>query len=352
MKRLIKTLVAGIIFSLLGAHADAANAPHTIAELRQDYPELPAGFDDKSLYEVVRAATALKFEQDFNLHAGWSGDEYAQAYARQQLRLVRLYFDMDTGFTRDQLIESSVAKMVGRFLTNHHLPKDFSQAELIYLEGLKSAVSEGYKGQKEPLPAKEFEKQAAQAIDKDYITNWHLSDHWDLEELRTTVGPERAAQLSRLHNIRAGMTHAEIVEQLGKSEKARYAKRFHISADFTADEAVQAAGWEEVDFLRSGFDAPTEGEFNADWLITHFRAEVLANMQRSYPGLEGNFTENQLCDHLAKQADAVMRWNYGFEGHYEEYDVAKAAAQSLVAEIRIKYKLPLHFTEAQLNAAM
>lgn len=352
MKRLIKTLAAGLIISLLGANAYAAFVPRTIAELRQDYPDLPAGFDDKKLFEVVLQDTASKFERDFNLHPGWSGDEYAQAYARKQLRLVRLYFDMGTGFTRDQLVESNTAKMVERFLTNHHLPKDFSQAALIYSEGLKGAVSEGYTGQTEPLPAKEFEKQAGQAIDEDYVTKWHLSDHWDIEELRATVGPERAAQLSRLHNIRAGMTHAEIVEQLGKSETARYAKRFHISADFTADEAVQAAGWEELDFLRAGFDTRDQGEFNADWLIRQFRAEVLANIQKSYPGLEGNFTENQLCDLLAKQADRDMRWTYGFEGHYEEDDVARAAAESLVAEIRIKYKLPLHFTEEQLNAAM
>lgn len=166
------------------------------------------------------------------------------------------------------------------------------------------------------------------------------------------------------------MTHAEIVATLGKWAAAQYADRLKLPADFTADQAVQAAGKHELGYIRERFAeyipvvysingpqnctnaSKNTGEINEEWVLTQARAEALRDLQHRYPGLQGNFTEEQLLDYLTKQADTRMRETYGFAGPYEEYDVTKAMAESLLAEIRLKYKLPLHFTEDQLNAAM
>jgi hypothetical protein len=71
-----------------------------------------------------------------------------------------------------------------------------------------------------------------------------------------------------------------------------------------------------------------------------------------FPGLRGNFDEKQLFDYLVKDSDEKMRRLYGFNGPYRESDVANAAAESLVAELRIFYHLPHHFSQSDLEAAM
>jgi hypothetical protein len=371
MNNMIKTLATGVaLATLLSASVHAAFVPYTIAELRRDYPDLKPGFNDENLLETARLDSAMQMERDLNLRARWTGDEYARAEANERLTRIRLDYQVGPNFTRDQLVEASAARTLNEFIHNHGLSGHFTQSELILAEGRKTAVEYGFKGQNEPLGAREYAALAGKAADKEDISDWHLSEHWSFEELRATVGPEKAARYASVQGLKAGMTHAEIVATLGKWAAAQYAERLKISADFTADQAVEAAGRNALGYIRERFaefpryvytvgglqhctDANTStGEINEDWLLTQARAEALRDLQRRYPGLKGNFTEQQLLDYLTKQADTRMRETYGFTGPYEEYDVTKAMAESLVAEIRLKYKLPLHFTEDQLNAAM
>ncbi len=148
------------------------------------------------------------------------------------------------------------------------------------------------------------------------------------------------------------MTHAQIVEALGRSATAVYAEKLKLSTSFTVEEAVQAGATKSLACIRARFDDESSDEINEDWVLKHARAEAQTEMLHRYPGLQGNFTEQQLGDYIAKQADTDMREIYGFEGPYEEHDVVKAMADSLLADIRNKFKLPLHFNEEQLNAAM
>lgn len=353
MKKIMRALVAGTAFTLLAASVHAAPyLPYTMSELRQEFPELQPGFNDEKLYEVVRLNTESSMEKELGLHPGWTGDEYARAYAQKRLTTIRQEYQVGPDFTRDQLIEISAASVLNSFISHRGMPAHFSQADLLRAEGRKAAVEVGFKDQKEPLGAKEYAILAGKASDEAYAREWNLSAHWTLEELRATAGPERATRLARSKGIKAGMTHAQIVEALGRSATAVYAETLKIPINFTVDEAVQGGGARALGNVRERFNDKGTDQINEDWVLKHARAEALIDIRRRYPGLQGNFTEQQLGDYIAKRADADMRENYGFEGPYEEYDVVKAIADSLLADIRNKFKLPLHFNEEQLNAAM
>jgi hypothetical protein len=358
MNNIVKALVVGVALSAIFCPSlQAASVPFSIDELRIRYPDLPKGFNDEKLLEAARLGTAADIEQEFHLGPNWTGEEYARAVALDKLTQLRERNGLLSNFTRDQIVDNKAAIAVSDFIREHNLSAHFTQAELVRRDGEKRVIQE--QGLKAPAGAKEYAAFAGKRRSDEFIEEWHLSEHWSFEELRAVAGPEKAARLSRIYDIHAGMSHDEMVDAIGQHEAREYAERKNIPANFTADEAVQAEGEWTLKFVREDFvredlwgKAPLTGEINEEWLVRNARAKELYFVTQDYPGLQGNFDEKQLFDYLTKKADANMRERYGFVGPYREADVARAAAESLVAETRLEYNLPLHFSQADLEAAM
>lgn len=353
MNKFAQAIAAGVaLAAIFATTTQAAYPPYSMTQVHTDYPNLPAHFNDEQLYEAVRLDTAASLEKELHLQAGWTGDEYASAEAMRRLMLFRDRYEAAPGFTRDQVVDADAAHDVNSFMKYHRLQAHFSQADLIRSIGRVKAIKEGFKGQMEPLGAAEYAQFAGKATATDFASSWHLSAQWSFEELRVVVGPEHAARLSRQYKIRAGMSHDEMVAAIGKSDAETYAARFHASSNFTADEIVQKVGEHELAYLRRDFNDNSQDEFNEEHLFKLSRARSLRDVQSTYAELSGNFTEHEVFEYLVKDSDAQMRQRYGFEGPYTESDVARAVAESILAETRIKYKLPLHFNDQQLDEAM
>jgi len=353
MNKFAQAIAAGVaLAAIFASTTQAAYVPYSLTQIHNDYPNLPAHFNDEQLYEAVRLDTAASTEQELHLQPGWTGDEYARAEALHRLMLFRERHEAAPGFTRDQVIAADAAHEVNSFMKYHQLQAHFSQADLIRSIGRVKAPKQGFQGQMEPLGAAQYAELAGKTIAADFASSWHLSAQWSFEELRAVVGPETAARLSRQYKIRAGMSHDEMVAAIGKSDAERYAARFHALSNFTADEIVQKVGEQELAYLRQDFNDESQDEFNEAHLFKLSRARSLRYMQSAFVELSGNFTEHEVFEYLVKEFDTGMRQRYGFEGPYTESDVARAAADSILAETRIKYKLPLHFNDQQLGEAM
>lgn len=291
-------------------------------------------------------------EEQLKLSPNWTGDDYARAEALRRLTEIREQRQLLSNFTRDQMVDHQAASIVNWFLSYHHLSAHFSEADLIRNAG-EVKVTYRQEGTA-PMGAAEYAAMRGKLVSDRFIKDWHLSEHWSFEELRSTVGPERASTLSLKYGIHAGMSHDEMVTSIGQHETAEYSNWYNLPANFTADEAIQAAGEEEVKSIRRDYwaNAPTSGEINEEWLVRNARIKASYFVDMDFPGLRGNFDEKQLFDYLVKDSDEKMRRLYGFDGPYRESDVANAAAESLVAELRLSYHLPLHFSQSDLEAAI
>lgn len=353
MKNIVKSLICGAALAvMICPSVQAALVPYSISELNARYPGLANGFNDERLYDAVRLGTAAEFERELHLPPNWNGDQYARAEALRKLTKIRAKYGLLNNFTRDQIVENQAASIVNEFLKEYKLSAHFTQADLIRGNGERRVARE--QGMEAPAGAADYAAFAGTQRSNRFIRNWHLSEHWSFEELLAVVGPEKGASLSRQYSIHAGMSHDEIVAALGWQEVKAYAEEKKLPVNFTADEAVQAEGALSLRNVREDFwgAAPLTGEINEEWLIRNARIKASFYLTKDYPGLQGNFDEKQLFDYLIKDADKEMRDCYGFVGPYGEADVAKAAADSLLAETRLEYDLPLHFSQEQLDTAM
>jgi hypothetical protein len=333
MKTIVKALIAGVaLTAILSSSVEATTPPGTIDQLKYEHPKLPEGFNDEKLAEVVRLDKAATMEQDLHLSPNWSGGDYARAEALRRLTSIREQRHLLSNFTREQMVDHQAAAIVNWFLNDHHVSAHFSEAELIRSAGLQKVIYQQGGNGKAPMGAAEYAAMRGKLVSDRFIEDWHLSEHWSFEELRSVVGPERAATLSQKYGIRAGMSHDQMLAAIGQHETEEYAKWSKISPNFTADEAVQAAGKESLEFIREDYwaNAPTAGEINEQWLVRNARIKASYFVDMDFPGLQGNFDEKQLFDYLVKDADDKMRRLYGFSGPYNESDVANAAAESLI----------------------